>query len=133
MTTDKTQAYAAVHLISVQAGLGANQWLLPIRMTKIHWHAFQAFACTLVGECLFSRPASAAELSDGAALGLAWGIPFIGLLTTIALGQALFPASWIRHYGKVVFLWIVAVVVPIVTKMGSLGVLALTRLMILDY
>jgi Na+/H+ antiporter NhaD/arsenite permease-like protein len=72
-------------------------------------------------------------LQNGAELGLSWGIPFLGLLVTIALGQALWPGPWGRHYGKVTAIWIVAIVVPLAAEMGAAGLAALARLLLLDY
>ncbi len=78
-------------------------------------------------------PASFAQLLDGPGLGLAWGIPFFGLLLTIALAQTIWPAGWSRHYGKLTLLWIVASVLPLMLRFGSTGGVALANLLLLDY
>ena len=70
---------------------------------------------------------------DGPGLGLAWGVPFLGLLLTIALAQTLWPAGWSRHYGKLTALWIAAALVPLLTRFGSAGGAALESLLLLDY
>jgi Na+/H+ antiporter NhaD/arsenite permease-like protein len=49
---------------------------------------------------LFTLPAHAATGLDGATLGVAWALPFLGLLLSIALGPLLFPHLWEHHYGK---------------------------------
>lgn len=49
--------------------------------------------------------AAAAAQIDGSALGLAWGLPFVGLLLSIALGPQVAPRLWHRHFGKVAALW----------------------------
>ncbi len=55
--------------------------------------------------------AQAAEL-DGSKLSLLWGIPFLGLLLSIALGPLLAPAFWHHHYGKISILWSVIFLIP---------------------
>ena len=43
---------------------------------------------------------------------LAWGLPFVGLLLTVAVVPAVVPNVWNRHYGKIVAAWAVAFVAP---------------------
>ena len=43
---------------------------------------------------------------------LAWGLPFIGLLLTIAAAPLAVPGLWSRHYGKLVAFWALAFVAP---------------------
>ncbi len=64
---------------------------------------------------------------------LSWGIPFVGFLTSMALGQTLFPEVWMRNYGKVTILWIATIVVPLTIR-GGIGALSpLAQLLISDY
>jgi Na+/H+ antiporter NhaD/arsenite permease-like protein len=63
---------------------------------------------TLAG---FSLSATAAEMS-GAQLGLAWVIPFAGILLSIALMPLLTPQLWHHHYGKVAALWALVFALP---------------------
>lgn len=58
-----------------------------------------------------SRPAAAAEL-PGEALGLAWGLPFAGLLLSIALLPLIAPAFWHARHGLVAAFWSAAFLVP---------------------
>jgi len=60
---------------------------------------------------LLSQPAQAAAI-DGSALGLAWGLPFAGILLSIALLPLLAPAFWHHHYGKIAAFWGLAFLVP---------------------
>ncbi len=53
----------------------------------------------------------AAEL-DGGALAAWWGVPFAGVLLSIALMPLLAPALWHHHYGKIVAAWAAAFLVP---------------------
>jgi len=80
-------------------------------------------------------PASAsfADLLEGPALGLWWGVPFLGLLITIAVAQTVWPARWERHYGTLTGLWIIAAVVPLIARFGTNGLTALVRLLLLEY
>ncbi|HLT76566.1 MAG TPA: sodium:proton antiporter [Ferrovibrio sp.] len=60
---------------------------------------------------LIGFPAQAAAI-DGAALPLLWGIPFAGILLSIALLPLLAPHFWHHHYGKVAAFWAFAFLVP---------------------
>ena len=55
--------------------------------------------------------AQAAEL-DGSQLNLLWGVPFLGLLLSIAMGPLLFPTFWHHHYGKISIAWSVIFLIP---------------------
>ena len=43
---------------------------------------------------------------------LAWGLPFVGLLLTLAVAPLAVPKLWGRHYGKIVGLWACVFLVP---------------------
>jgi len=62
-------------------------------------------------------PAHAAGL-DGAALGWVWGVPFGGILLSIALGPLLFAKLWHAHYGKIAAGWSVLALIPIAIVYG---------------
>ncbi len=68
---------------------------------------------------LFAAPrlALAADF-DGARLGVAWGIPFAGVLLSIALMPLLAPAIWHHHYGKIALGWALAFFVPFAIAYG---------------
>ncbi|WP_421995776.1 sodium:proton antiporter [Roseococcus sp.] len=70
----------------------------------------------LVGLAL---PAEAAEALDGATMSLAWGLPFLGILLSIAFMPILAPAFWHHHYGKVAAFWGAAMLVPFALAFGS--------------
>ncbi len=53
----------------------------------------------------------ASELNGGA-LGAWWGIPFAGLLLSIALCPLLTPIFWHHHFGKVSLAWALAFLLP---------------------
>src|SRR6478736_6001061 len=49
--------------------------------------------------------AQAAEGLDGAGFGVAWALPFVGILLCIALGPLLFAHTWEHHQGKISAAW----------------------------
>jgi Na+/H+ antiporter NhaD/arsenite permease-like protein len=53
----------------------------------------------------------AAEL-DGAGLSAWWGVPFAGLLLSIALCPLLIPVFWHHHFGKLTIAWSLAFLLP---------------------
>lgn len=55
---------------------------------------------------------------DGAALGLAWGIPFAGILLSIALFPLFAPHFWEHHFGKISAFWALAFLVPFAAMFG---------------
>ena len=61
--------------------------------------------------------AAAADL-DGATLSLAWGIPFAGVLLSIALLPLVTPIFWHHHFGKVTAAWSLAFLVPFAVVFG---------------
>ena len=67
--------------------------------------------------CLIPSSAHAAAL-DGAQLSWPWGLPFIGILLTIAIGPLLFPRVWHRHYGKLAFAWATLTLAPMAALHG---------------
>lgn len=84
--------------------------------------------------CLTTSAALAAGDIGGATLGVAWALPFAGMLLSIALGPVLFPHLWELHYGKFAAFWAVLMLVPLVLFRGfdpTLG--ALLHVALLDY
>src|SRR5215211_1051088 len=65
-----------------------------------------------------AAPAVAAEALDGASFGLAWTLPFVGILLSIALFPLLAPHFWEHHQGKIAALWALAVIVPLALVQG---------------
>jgi len=58
-----------------------------------------------------SGGAGAAEL-DGGALSLLWGVPFAGILLSIALVPLVAPMFWHHHFGKVAAGWALLFLLP---------------------
>ena len=61
--------------------------------------------------------ATAAEL-DGRQLAVWWGIPFAGVLLSIALVPLLAPMFWHHHFGKVAAAWALAFLLPFAVTFG---------------
>lgn len=64
----------------------------------------------LLSLCAISD-ASAAAL-DGASLSAAWGVPFIGILLSIAVFPLVAGKLWHHHFGKIAAAWALAFLVP---------------------
>lgn len=73
----------------------------------------------LVAALLSATPmlSQAAEL-DGAALSVWWGVPFAGILLSIALCPLLMPGVWHHHYGKIAAGWALAFLLPFAAVFG---------------
>ncbi|MEY2875384.1 MAG: hypothetical protein RLZZ373_2755, partial [Pseudomonadota bacterium] len=71
-------------------------------------------ATLLAGLPLWSH---AAEI-DGATLSAGWGIPFAGVLLSIALCPLLMPSVWHHHYGKIAAGWALAFLLPFAAVYG---------------
>ena len=77
--------------------------------------------------------ATAGDL-DGARLGLLWGLPFAGLLLSIALLPVLASHFWEHHLGKVAFFWALALLVPAALAFGlPPTIAALLHTVLLEY
>ncbi|QPF72833.1 sodium:proton antiporter [Roseateles sp. DAIF2] len=73
-----------------------------------------------------SAPALAAEL-DGRAFGPLWGLPFAGMLLSIAILPLAAPKLWHHHFGKIAAGWALAFLLPFALGHGAAataGVLA---------
>ncbi|HEX6956745.1 MAG TPA: sodium:proton antiporter [Ferrovibrio sp.] len=68
---------------------------------------------------LAAPAAEAATAIDGAGLSLYWGLPFIGILLSIALFPLLAPSFWHHHYGKIAVVWALAFLVPFAVRDGA--------------
>ncbi len=59
-----------------------------------------------------------------ASLSLAWALPFVGLLLTIAVAPLVASRLWHHHYGKAVAIWTLAFVIPDAFSRGPYPALA---------
>lgn len=82
---------------------------------------------------LFPLPAIAAEI-NGAVLGIAWAIPFAGILLSIALCPLVAPHFWEHNIGKVSAFWGALVLIPLAIVYGSdTALMALSHAILLEY
>jgi Na+/H+ antiporter NhaD/arsenite permease-like protein len=101
-------------------------------MTRIAWRRITAAsgAATLA---TWAGQVQAAEL-DGAALGVFWGLPFAGMLLSIALMPLLLPRLWHHHFGKVTAGWALLFLVPFAAVHGSsLAAHAIVHTLVAEY
>src|SRR6476469_1227053 len=77
-----------------------------------------ATAVVVLGSAVAAGPAAAAEGIDGSGLTLPWGLPFAGLLASIALGPVAFPKFWHHHYGKISAFWALLTLAILVLGFG---------------
>ncbi|WP_280192696.1 sodium:proton antiporter [Delftia sp. PS-11] len=62
--------------------------------------------------------AAAAEI-DGSQLSVLWGVPFAGMLLSIALMPLFAPYFWHHHFGKVTAAWALAFLLPFAAVQGA--------------
>ena len=55
---------------------------------------------------------------DGASLSLFWGIPFVGILLSIAIFPLIAPSVWHHHFGKITAAWSIAFLIPFAMSFG---------------
>lgn len=75
-------------------------------------------AIALGGLCFLPEPALAAGL-DGKSLSLVWGIPFVGILLSIALLPQLAGHFWEHHMPAIAGFWIALTLIPLAVLHGA--------------
>ena len=79
-------------------------------------------------------PAFAAGGLDGASLGMAWALPFAGILLSIALLPLFASHAWEHHQGKIAAAWALLVAVPLAATHGvGLTLETLAHTLLLEY
>ena len=69
----------------------------------------------------------------GAQLALAWGVPFVGILLSIALFPLVAPRFWHHHFGKVSAFWALCLAVPFVFQYRGEGLYEIIHIYLADY
>jgi Na+/H+ antiporter NhaD/arsenite permease-like protein len=83
---------------------------------------------------VLSQPAAAAETIDGAHLPLWLGLPFLGILLSIALGPLFARRLWHIHYGKASAFWaLLALAMMVFVEGWPATAAAFVHNMVLDY
>jgi len=71
---------------------------------------------------------------DGSALSLIWGLPFVGILLSIALFPLIAPHFWEHHFGKVSAFWAFAFLIPFAVTFGpAVTVYSVLHTLLLEY
>jgi Na+/H+ antiporter NhaD/arsenite permease-like protein len=82
----------------------------------------------------FLAGAAQAAAVDGTKLSAIWGVPFAGILLSIALCPLLTPQFWHHHFGKVAAFWALAFLVPFALQFGpALAGSALVHALLAEY
>lgn len=68
---------------------------------------------------MFMPIAAHAVALDGASLSLFWGLPFAGILLSIALFPIIAPSFWHHHFGKITAVWIGLFLLPFTLVFGG--------------
>lgn len=89
---------------------------------------FLGLLCLMPETCL-----AAASTLDGASLSLWWGIPFAGLLASLALMPVLAGDFWHHSYGKITFGWVLLLVIPMLFVFGLDHTLREMALTLIDH
>jgi Na+/H+ antiporter NhaD/arsenite permease-like protein len=98
---------------------------------RVYLAAAGLFAGLSVPSAAFA--AEGAQL-NGAALGMIWALPFVGILLSIALFPLLAPHFWEHHYGKIAAFWAILLLVPLaVTNGTTIAVHSLAHTAFLEY
>ncbi len=74
--------------------------------------------CWSCGAALAADEGGDALHLDGAELSILWGVPFVGILLSIALFPLLAPSFWHHHFGKISFAWAMAFLAPFALRFG---------------
>ncbi len=82
------------------------------------WNGAPAGALILFLLPASAEAATAEAVLDGRALSVAWAVPFIGMLLSIALGPILTPRLWHHHYGKIAAGWGAITVLALLAHTG---------------
>ncbi len=84
--------------------------------------------------CAAFAAADDAPHLDGAGISLAWGLPFAGILLSIALMPMIVPQFWHHHFGKVAAFWSAALLIPFIAVFGiPVALYEMVHALLLDY
>ncbi|HVR54512.1 MAG TPA: sodium:proton antiporter [Pseudorhodoferax sp.] len=99
------------------------------------WHGHRAArACAWLAAGLALPSAGWAAELDGRTLSAWWGLPFAGVLLSIALFPLVALRVWHHHYGKITAAWTLAFFVPFVVAYGpALAGASLVHAMVAEY
>ncbi len=93
-----------------------HRWLEG-RLRRHHNMTSRSIRWAAVAAAFLPALAQAADL-DGSQLSILWGVPFAGILLSIALMPLLAPMFWHHHFGKVSAAWALAFLLPFAVFFG---------------
>lgn len=89
---------------------------------------------TVASTLALCAPSVQAATLDGSRLSALWGLPFAGMLLSIAILPLITPAFWHHHYGKIAAAWALAFIAPFALSFGASAALgALAHVMLDEY
>ncbi len=77
-----------------------------------------AILSALAAPALAAEGTQGSSAFSGATLSLLWGLPFMGLLLSIAIVPLFSPTFWHQHYGKFAAAWAFALLAPFAVVFG---------------
>ncbi|MCD2166290.1 sodium:proton antiporter [Comamonas koreensis] len=87
-----------------------------------------------VGAAVLAPGWASAATINGADLSVFWGIPFAGILLSIALMPLFLPSFWHHHFGKVAAFWALAFLLPFAAVFGpGLAAGSLAHALVAEY
>ncbi|UYN94476.1 MAG: sodium:proton antiporter [Enhydrobacter sp.] len=99
----------------------------------------RSWLCAVIVVALFAAmPALGADTNapalDGRKVSLLWGVPFVGILLSIAILPLVAAHFWHHHFGKVSAAWAILLLVPLALVFGpAVTLYEVVHLMLLDY
>jgi len=98
-------------------------------MKKVHI-LLGLILCMLMPSSAFA----AGDVIDGKTLSLWWGLPFVGILLSLAIMPLFAPDFWHKHFGKIAAGWIAAFLLPCFFKYGEEATLhVISHVLFLEY
>ena len=91
--------------------------------TQLPCHPLRKVLALALALLALAAPVQAAGL-DGSQLSALWGVPFVGILLSIAVWPLVGPHFWHHHFGKIAAAWSLAFLLPFAIVFGAHTALA---------
>ena len=101
--------------------------------TQLPCHPLRKVLALALALLALAAPVQAAGL-DGSQLSALWGVPFVGILLSIAVWPLVGPHFWHHHFGKIAAAWSLAFLLPFAIVFGAHTALAgLVHALVAEY
>ena len=101
--------------------------------TQLPCHPLRKVLSLALALLALAAPVQAAGL-DGSQLSALWGVPFVGILLSIAVWPLVGPHFWHHHFGKIAAAWSLAFLLPFAIVFGAHTALAgLVHALVAEY